>query len=118
MVGIAPVVDSDSLLLVSSGGKMIRLFVKDVSIIGRNTGGVRLMKLDDGEKVVALEKVAADADDGSGNGNGEESKGEPPKPPAAPQEPQAQQKEAEGAKAKGKKEAKEKKDAPEPIIIA
>ena len=118
VVGIAPVVDSDSLLLVSSGGKMIRLFVKDVSIIGRNTGGVRLMKLDDGEKVVALEKVAADADDGSGNGNGEESKGEPPKPPAAPQEPQAQQKEAEGAKAKGKKEAKEKKDAPEPIIIA
>ena len=124
VVGIAPVIDSDSLLLVSSGGKMIRLFVKDVSIIGRNTGGVRLMKLEDGEKVVALEKVAADADEGYGNGNegGEESKGEPPKPPAtppqAPQEPQAQQKENEDAKTKEKKGGKEKKDPPEPIILA
>jgi DNA gyrase subunit A len=62
VVGIAAVKDDDQLLLVSSGGKMIRLFVKDVSIIGRNTGGVRLMKMDEKEKIVAIEKVSADAD--------------------------------------------------------
>jgi len=67
VVGIASVKDSDQLLLVSSSGKIIRLHVKDISVIGRNTGGVRLMKLDGGEKVVAMEKIA-------GNGNG----GEPP----------------------------------------
>jgi DNA gyrase subunit A len=61
VVGIVSVADSDQLLLVSSGGKMIRLFVKDVSVIGRNTGGVRLMKLDEGEKIVALEKISPDA---------------------------------------------------------
>jgi len=111
VVGIVSVKDSDQLLLVSSGGKMIRLFVKDVSIIGRNTGGVRLMKLDEKEKVVALEKVGAEED--GGNGKGEESKppegkggagdggkkDEPPKP-----------------QAKGRKD--EKKDSIDPIIIA
>jgi len=108
VVGIASVKDSDSLLLVSSGGKMIRLFVKDVSIIGRNTGGVRLMKLDEGEKIVALEKVGADADDGSAKEGGEVKKEEPPKP-----------EQKEEAKAKGKKAGKEKKEEKiEPIIIA
>ncbi len=116
VVGIAPVKDTDSLLLVSSGGKMIRLFVKDVSIIGRNTGGVRLMKLnEDGkEKVVALEKVAADADDGNGKEEGtakqgaEGKKDEPPKPPQQAQKP------ADAKKGEKKKE----KDDIEPIIIA
>lgn len=60
VVGIVSVQDSDQLLLVSSSGKMIRLFVKDISVIGRNTGGVRLMKLEEKEKVVAMEKVVAD----------------------------------------------------------
>ena len=71
VVGIAAVKDSDELLLVSSGGKIIRMFVKDISVIGRNTGGVRLMKLAEGEKVVAVEKVHVE-----GNGNG--GKKEPP----------------------------------------
>jgi len=106
VVGIAPVVDSDSLLLVSSSGKMIRLHVKDVSIIGRNTGGVRLMKLDEKEKVVALEKVAADADEnGEAKGNGKGKKDEPPQMPPA--------------ETKGKeKQKEEEKKAHEPIIIA
>ena len=49
-------------------GKMIRMFVKGISVIGRNTGGVRLMKLEEKEKVVAVEKVPAES--GNGNGNG------------------------------------------------
>ncbi len=69
VVGIVSVKDSDQLLLVSSGGKMIRIFVKDISVIGRNTGGVRLMKLDEGEKVVAVEKVHIGNENGAGGGD-------------------------------------------------
>ncbi|MCX8194976.1 MAG: DNA gyrase subunit A, partial [Candidatus Micrarchaeota archaeon] len=60
VVGIVAVNDTDQLLLVSSGGKIIRTFVKDVSVIGRNTAGVRLMKLDEGEKIVAVEKLSSE----------------------------------------------------------
>ena len=71
VVGIVSVKDSDQLLLVSSGGKMIRMFVKDISVIGRNTGGVRLMKLDEKEKVVAVEKVSSVGGETKGDGTGE-----------------------------------------------
>lgn len=58
VVGIASVKESDQLLLVSSGGKIIRMFVKDINVIGRNTAGVRLMRIDNDEKVVAIERIA------------------------------------------------------------
>ena len=82
VVGIVSVQDSDQLLLVSSSGKMIRLFVKDISVIGRNTGGVRLMKLEEKEKVVAMEKVVAE-------------EGEEPAPvePSQPEEKKGKEKE-------------------------
>ena len=103
VVGIAAVKDNDELLLVSSGGKIIRMYVKDINVIGRNTGGVRLMKLDEKEKVVAVEKVHVESVNGNGNGNGGEKK-EPPKPP---QQPPA-----------GGKPQEKKKDELEPIIFA
>jgi DNA gyrase subunit A len=109
VVGIASVKDSDQLLLVSSGGKMIRLFVKDISVIGRNTGGVRLMKLDEGEKVVAIDKVAGE--NGNGDGEAGDAKDAPKQPPG---EPPSTGKPAE------KKEPERKKEEPkqEEIIFA
>lgn len=98
VVAIASVKDNDHLLLVSSSGKMIRMEVKDISVIGRNTGGVRLMKLDDKEKIVAMDKVKGE----NGEGAPEEKKDAPKEPP----------------KETGKKEQRPK-DAPiEPIIFA
>jgi DNA gyrase subunit A len=108
VVGIAAVKDSDELLLVSSGGKMIRLFVKDVSVIGRNTAGVRLMKLEEKEKVVAVEKLSAPENAASGE-NGDGAKGQPPKPDGG--KPPGKE---SGAQAKESK----KKDEIEPIIFA
>lgn len=105
VVGIVSVADSDQLLLVSSGGKMIRLFVKDVSVIGRNTGGVRLMKLDEGEKIVALEKISPDEAEPAAQGaeaQKEEAKDAP---------------QADDEKKEGPKPPKEE-PPPEPIIIA
>jgi len=101
VVGIASVKDSDQLLLVSSGGKIIRMFVQDINVIGRNTGGVRLMKLEGGEKVVAMEKI-------SGNGVAPAAAGEqempgqkdvPQQPPAAAKQPPLQEEKKKQPKA-------------------
>ncbi|MDE1798721.1 MAG: DNA gyrase subunit A, partial [Candidatus Micrarchaeota archaeon] len=69
VVGVKTVSDEDEMLFISSSAKVIRIPVKDISVIGRNTQGVRLMKLDEGEKVVAIEHLIPEAE-GSGNGNG------------------------------------------------
>ena len=45
------------LILLSSIGKATRLKASDISIIGRATQGVRLIKLKEGEKLVGLEQV-------------------------------------------------------------
>jgi len=55
-------------MLITDGGKVIRLRVKDVRIIGRNTQGVRLVKLDPGERVRAVAGLAEKEDEGSDNG--------------------------------------------------
>jgi DNA gyrase subunit A len=52
------VTDEDHLILISDRGKLIRLRVKDISIQGRATQGVRLMRVDDGEHVAAIERLA------------------------------------------------------------
>lgn len=82
VVGIVSVKDSDQLLLVSSGGKMIRMFVEHISVIGRNTGGVRLMKLDEKEKIVAVEKLASENGGASPDGKTGQPGLQPGQPPA------------------------------------
>nr|MBA3818411.1 DNA gyrase subunit A [Deltaproteobacteria bacterium] len=52
------VTDEDDLILISDRGKLIRLRAKDISIQGRATQGVRLMRVDDGEQVAAIERLA------------------------------------------------------------
>ena len=53
-----PVEDSDDLMLISDGGQTIRIAVSGVSIQGRAAGGVTIFKVDDGEKVVSVERIA------------------------------------------------------------
>jgi DNA gyrase subunit A len=57
VVGADLVGDDDEVMLITSGGTMIRTRTKEISVIGRNTQGVRLMDLDAGEKLVGVEKV-------------------------------------------------------------
>ncbi|HPJ67401.1 MAG TPA: DNA gyrase subunit A [Desulfobacteraceae bacterium] len=52
------VTDPDQLMIVTAAGKVIRLRVSDISIIGRNTQGVRLINLGENEKVVSVAKLA------------------------------------------------------------
>jgi len=51
------VTDPDELMIITEQGKIIRLKVADISVIGRNTQGVKLIDLAEGEKVVAVAKV-------------------------------------------------------------
>jgi DNA gyrase subunit A len=51
------VTDQDQLMIITEQGKIIRLRAAEISVIGRNTQGVKLIDLGEGEKVVAVAKV-------------------------------------------------------------
>ncbi|MFA6888996.1 MAG: DNA gyrase C-terminal beta-propeller domain-containing protein, partial [Candidatus Woesearchaeota archaeon] len=58
VVAVASVSDEDDIMLISQSGITIRIPVKTISVIGRNTQGVRLMRLDEKDIVVACAKIA------------------------------------------------------------
>jgi DNA gyrase subunit A len=57
VVGIVRVHDDDEIMMISARGKLQRIPVNDISIVGRNTQGVRIMSLDDGDALVAVKRV-------------------------------------------------------------
>ena len=57
VVGIVHVSDEDELLMITAHGKIQRVAVSDISIIGRNTQGVKIMSLDDDDTLVAVKRV-------------------------------------------------------------
>jgi len=57
VVGAVQVSESDEIMLISDKGTLVRTRVDEVSVQGRNTQGVRLIRLKDGEKLVGLEQV-------------------------------------------------------------
>ena len=58
VVNLRLVTDDDDLMLITDGGKLIRMPVDGIPTIGRNTQGVRLIRLEENEKVVAMERLA------------------------------------------------------------
>jgi len=58
VVGCRLVSDDEDLMLISDGGKVIRIPVKGIPTLGRNTQGVRLVRVEEGEMVVAIESLA------------------------------------------------------------
>jgi DNA gyrase subunit A len=68
LVASFPVEETDQIMLVTDGGKLIRCPVDDVRIAGRNVQGVRIFKTDDDEKVVSVERIP---EDGNGHADGE-----------------------------------------------
>jgi DNA gyrase subunit A len=63
VIGVQQVTDEDNLMLVTSTGKIIRLRVADIRVIGRNTQGVRLIDIEEGERVVSLARLAEQEED-------------------------------------------------------
>ncbi len=58
VVGAVPVSDEDEIMLISDHGTLVRTPVAGVSVIGRNTQGIRLISLGEGESLVGLEPIA------------------------------------------------------------
>jgi DNA gyrase subunit A len=67
VVGVRMVKDEDDLMLITDTGKVIRTPVRGISVIGRNTQGVRLIDLSEGEKVVGIACVAQEPDGDGGD---------------------------------------------------
>ena len=66
VIGVRAVSDADDLMVITDKGQVVRLRIKEISTMGRNTQGVRLVRLKEGEKVVACQNLAeTDGDEGS-----------------------------------------------------
>jgi DNA gyrase subunit A len=61
--GVRIVSEDDHMILISDRGKLIRIRAKDVPVQGRATQGVRVMRVDDGEHVAAIERLAEPAEE-------------------------------------------------------
>jgi DNA gyrase subunit A len=64
MVAALQVSVDDEIMLMSQGGALVRTPVRDISVVGRNTQGVRLMRLDEGDLLSGLERIEGFADEG------------------------------------------------------
>ena len=77
-------------MLISSGGTLVRTRAAEVSVLGRNTQGVRLIRLDEGERLVGVEAVEPEPESrrqrrartGAGRGR-------PPRRPTCPRDSDA-----------------------------
>ncbi len=67
VVGATLVNETDEIMLITSGGVLVRTRVSEISVVGRNTQGVRVIRLDKKEKVVGVDRVDGlpDEDDDS-----------------------------------------------------
>jgi DNA gyrase subunit A len=68
LIASFPVEDTDQIMLVTNGGKLIRCPIEGISITGRSAQGVTIFRTDQDERVVSAELIS---DDGTGNGNGD-----------------------------------------------
>ncbi len=59
VVGAVLVEDSDEIMLITDGGTLVRTRASDVSVLGRNTQGVTLIRLSGNERLIGLERVDA-----------------------------------------------------------
>jgi DNA gyrase subunit A len=71
VIGAVLVEEQDEVMLISTGGVLIRTAVSQIRVMGRSTQGVTLIALSDGEKLAGLERIEErDVVNGNGNGNG------------------------------------------------
>jgi DNA gyrase subunit A len=76
VVGAVPADDADEVMLISSGGTLVRTRVNEISVMGRNTQGVRLITLTDGEALVGIERVIEERDDAEETQTSDDAAGE------------------------------------------
>ncbi len=79
VVGVASVREDDDIMLITIQGMVNRTHIREIRMIGRNTQGVRIMNLNEGDKIASIAKVAQE--DIGPNGD---ASAEPPKPDLGP----------------------------------
>ena len=63
LVGVRIATEEEDVMLITDTGTIIRINVKDVSVLGRSTQGVTLMRTNDGGRVVSIETVEPETDE-------------------------------------------------------
>src|SRR5262249_22195497 len=85
VIGVRMVTDEDQLMLVTSGGKVVRLRANEIRVIGRNPQGVRLIDLEEGERLASVARLAEREEEGESS---EPAAVEGPAEPEAEEEPE------------------------------
>ena len=63
VVGASRVTDSDGIVMISSSGQTVRITMKDVRVMGRNTQGVKLVNLKENTHLIAMQKVQSGSEE-------------------------------------------------------
>ena len=71
VVGALMVTQADEIMLITNGGTLVRTRVSEVSVSGRNTLGVRLIRLSEGEQLIGLQRVV-ESENGYGDSSDDE----------------------------------------------
>lgn len=72
LVGVELVGDGDEVMLISDGGILVRTAVDGISVLSRNTQGVRVIRLDEGSRLMSIDRVAEGQGDDGANGADED----------------------------------------------
>ncbi len=105
VVDVKSVTDEDQLMFITRKGIVIRTAAKGISVIGRNTQGLRLMKLSGDDKVVAAAKVVSGA-----NGEDKETEDKPEKKAAGKETEEKAPEEEVAAETRDSEKTSEKQD--------
>jgi len=97
VIGMKAVCDDDELMLITEKGILMRTRVTEIRETGRNAAGVRLIKVDEGDKLVAMAKVDAEEGEKESNGGAAPEGTAPEGTPDAPATPEATDSENGGA---------------------
>jgi DNA gyrase subunit A len=88
VIGAVLVDEQDEVMLISTGGVLIRTAVSQIREMGRSTQGVTLIALGEGEKLAGMERIEerdlGNGNGGNGNGGNGDAHDEPPPAPAEP----------------------------------
>jgi DNA gyrase subunit A len=63
VVGVAAVSETDDVMLITTNGMVNRTHVREISVVGRNTQGVRVMNLHEGDRIASIARVAVEGED-------------------------------------------------------
>ena len=62
VIGVEQVIENDEILVITTNGNIIRMRVNEISVIGRNTQGVRVVSLKNDNRVVCVEKLIEESE--------------------------------------------------------